>query len=223
MTLLPRANFVKMLCTGALLALSLTGCQSAYYAAMEKVGVHKRDILVDRVEAAKAAQQQGQQQFKDALDELSQLINFHGGDLQDAYEKLNDEYQASQQAADEVTHRIDKVENVALALFDEWQDELGQYDNAKLKAQSARKLKDTQTQFNQLLKSMRRAEQKIAPVLTAMHDNVLFLKHNLNAKAVGAIKSEFTGLKQNVASLVAEMNKAIADSDKFIAKLNQNP
>ncbi|MDZ7902736.1 MAG: DUF2959 family protein [Rheinheimera sp.] len=60
--------------------LVLTGCSTAYYAAMEKVGVHKRDILVDRVEEARDAQLESQQEFKDALDELSQLIKFHGGD-----------------------------------------------------------------------------------------------------------------------------------------------
>ncbi|MDY0291763.1 MAG: DUF2959 family protein, partial [Desulfuromonadaceae bacterium] len=31
----------------------LLGCQSTYYAAMEKIGMHKRDILVDRVEQAR--------------------------------------------------------------------------------------------------------------------------------------------------------------------------
>ena len=31
------------------------GCSKAYYGAMEKVGIHKRDILVDRVEGARDA------------------------------------------------------------------------------------------------------------------------------------------------------------------------
>ncbi len=62
--------------------LALSGCSTAYYAAMEKVGIHKRDILIDRVEEARAAQIEGQQEFKDALDQLSQLIGFHGVNLQ---------------------------------------------------------------------------------------------------------------------------------------------
>ena len=36
--------------------MALSGCQSAYYSAMESVGVHKRDILVDRVEETKESQ-----------------------------------------------------------------------------------------------------------------------------------------------------------------------
>lgn len=206
-----------ILCT----TLTLSGCQSAYYAAMEKVGVHKRDILIDRVEEARDAQQESQQQFKDALDQLSQLINFDGGQLQSVYEQLNDEYTASQAAADNVSQRISKVESVANALFTEWRDELTQYENQKLRSQSERKLKETERQFNALLKSMRKAERKMTPVLKTMQDNVLYLKHNLNAKAIGAIKGEFSGLQKNVSSLVDEMNKAITESNRFINQMQQ--
>ena len=60
--------------------LLLSGCQAAYYTAWEKLGVEKREILVDRVESAKEAQEDAQAQFKDALTQLSELIAFDGGD-----------------------------------------------------------------------------------------------------------------------------------------------
>ena len=44
---------MKLLASAFVAILALSGCQSAYYAAWEKVGVEKRDILVDRVENAK--------------------------------------------------------------------------------------------------------------------------------------------------------------------------
>ena len=123
-----------------LLSLCLGGCQQAYYATMEKFGVEKREILVDRVKDARDAQLEGQQQFKDALDELSQLLKFHGGDLQLKYEELDAEYQQSVKAAELVSSRINKVESVADALFNEWRDELEQYQSASLKSQSKQKL-----------------------------------------------------------------------------------
>lgn len=198
------------------------GCSTAYYAAMEKVGVHKRDILIDRVEEARDAQAVSQQEFKDALDQLSQLINFHGGNLQDKYEALQAQYDDSKKAAEEVTARINKVELVAFDLFDEWEAELSQYQNKKLKTDSKKKLLDTKRQFDALVKVMRRAESKMPPVLRVLNDNVLYLKHNLNAKAVGAIQGEFGVLQQDVNNLLAEMNRAIADSNRFIATMNQN-
>ncbi|MBH0057733.1 DUF2959 domain-containing protein [Pseudoalteromonas sp. SWXJZ94C] len=202
------------------LTLTLSGCQSAYYSAMEKVGVHKRDILIDRVEETKDSQQESQEEFQSALERLTTLIDFKGGELQDAYNALNDDYESSLKAANEVSTNIDKVEDVAEALFDEWSDELEQYKSASLKRESSKKLANTQRQFSTLLRSMRSAESKMEPVLTSLHDNVLYLKHNLNAQAVSAIKGEFTNLKRDIQVLMNDMNKSIADSNKFIEQMN---
>lgn len=197
----------------------LVSCQSAYYAAWEKVGVEKRDILVDRVEDAKESQEDAQKQFSSALDEFSQLINFNGGELQDVYSKLKDQFEASEESASSVSNRIDKVESVAEALFDEWQDELEKYTNAKLKRESQSKLRDTQRRYKSLVNTMRKAESKMEPVLSALRDNVLYLKHNLNASAVGALQGEFNGIKKEINQLVVEMNKAISESNSFISSM----
>ena len=201
------------------LLILLAGCQSAYYAAWEKVGVEKRDILVDRVKDAKESQEDAQQQFSSALDEFSQLINFNGGKLQDVYSQLKDQFEASEDSAASVTVRIDKVESVAEALFDEWQEELEKYTNKTLKRDSQRKLKDTQRRYQSLLSAMRKAESKMDPVLSALRDNVLYLKHNLNASAIGALQGEFSGIKKEINQLVSEMNKAIAESNSFISSM----
>lgn len=203
------------------LLLSLTACQSAYYSAMEKVGVHKRDILVDRVEEAQQSQQEAQQQFKSALEQFSSLIKFDGGNLQRVYEATDNEYQACSKAAEDVSSRINSIEAVADALFDEWQDELEQYSNAKLKQDSARKLATTRKQYTSLLKTMRRAEQSMQPVLASLKDNALYLKHNLNAKAIGALQGEFNSVQKDINRLIADMNNAIAQSEQFVATLKQ--
>ena len=201
------------------LVVLLSGCQSAYYAAWEKMGVEKRDILVDRVEDAKESQENAQQQFSSALDEFSQLINFDGGELKSIYEQLKDRFEASEDSAASVTGQIDKVESVAEALFDEWEKELEKYTNKTLKRDSQRKLKDTQRRYRSLLNAMRKAESKMDPVLSALRDNVLYLKHNLNASAIGALQSEFNGVKQEINQLVSEMNRAIAESNSFISSM----
>ena len=201
------------------LLIFLTGCQSAYYAAWEKVGVEKRDILVDRVEDAKVSQENAQKQFSSALDEFSQLINFNGGELQDIYSQLKDQFEASELSAASVTNRIDKVESVAQALFNEWEEELEKYTNESLKRDSQRKLKDTQRRYKSLLSAMRRAESKMTPVLSALRDNMLYLKHNLNANAIGALQGEFSGIKKEINQLVSELNKAIAESNSFISNI----
>ncbi len=200
-------------------ALMAGGCQSAYYAAAEQVGYHKREILVDRVEDARDAQADAEEQFESAQQHLLSLIDFDGGELQRVYEDLADEYESSRDAADEVSSRIDAIEDVADALFDEWGEELEQYSNARLRTDSERKLKDTQRRYDQLVKVMRRSEKRMEPVLAALNDNVLYLKHNLNAQAVAALKTEFSNIDREIDVLIEEMRKAIASSDEFIESL----
>ncbi|MCG9720114.1 DUF2959 domain-containing protein [Shewanella sp. Isolate7] len=215
---------MKKLITAAALGavVMLSGCQSAYYGAMEKVGYHKRDIMVDRVNAAKESQEEAQEQFSSALEEMQALLNHDGGDLQSAYEKARDEYESSQEAADEVSDRIDKVEDVAEALFDEWQAEISEISKASLRRNSETKLRETRRSYEQLVRTMRRAESKMPPILTAMKDNMLYLKHNLNAQAIGAIKGEFASLQTDISSLIKEMNKSIAESNRFIQSMEGN-
>jgi hydroxymethylpyrimidine pyrophosphatase-like HAD family hydrolase len=199
--------------------LVLAGCSNTYYSAMEKVGIHKRDIMVDRVIDGKESQQAAQAQFKSALEEMTALIHFDGGDLETQYNVIQEQYEGSKDAAEHVSSRIEKIEDVAYALFDEWQDEIEQISSINLKRQSSIKLRETQRRYQSLIKSMRKAESKMAPVLSALKDNSLFLKHNLNAKAVGALQDEMLSIKKDVSALIKDMNLAIEQSQKFIELL----
>lgn len=201
------------------LFLLLAACQSAYYEAAEQVGYHKRDILVDRVESSRDAQQEAEEQFQDALEQLSELTNFDGGDLEDIYEEVADEYESSVEAAEEVTAQINAVEHVAQSLFTEWEEEINQYSNARLKSESQAKLRETRSRYNGMMAAMRKSEAKMDPVLRAMNDNVLYLKHNLNAKAVASLQVEFSRIEQDIEILIAEMRNSIATSDAFIASM----
>ncbi|UPR58252.1 DUF2959 domain-containing protein [Vibrio sp. ED004] len=200
---------------------TLTGCQSAYYSAMEQVGYHKRDIMVDRVEDAKESQQDAQEEFTSALEALSSLTNFSGGDLEDMYNQINDKYQDSEKAAQNVSDRIAAIEDVSDALFEEWQGELDLYTSDSLRRSSEQKLRETESSYKTMLSAMKRAEKKMDPVLNTLRDNTLYLKHNLNASAVGSLQGEFMSLEKDIAYAIKQMNAAIAESDKFLAQLNQ--
>lgn len=202
--------------------LMLSACKSTYYSIWESMGVEKRDILVDRVESVNEAQEEAQEQFSSALEELTVLINFEGGDLQNTYDEIKDQYDASKDSAERLTSRIEKVESVAEALFDEWQEELQQYSNESLRRDSEKKLKDTKRRYDRLIKAMNRSSEKMQPVLTALNDNVLYLKHNLNASAIGALQGEFDKIKRDIKVLINDMNSAIEQSSEFIASIKTN-
>lgn len=213
-------NLTKIFSISFLIIL-MSGCQTAYYSAMEQVGVHKRDILVDRVEEARESQEEAQEQFKDALEQFRSVVSFDGGELDKMYNRLQSEYDDSVDAAEDVSNRISKVEQVSEDLFEEWEEELTQYTNQKLRSQSASKLRITKSRYRELIRSLKQAEKRMPPVLNALQDNVLFLKHNLNAQAIGSLKSEYRGIKSNIDLLIRDMEKAIQDSDRFIKQMEQ--
>lgn len=209
---LKRAIFLVM-------ALFLGACSNPYYSAMEKVGIHKRDIMVDRVEDARNSQEDAQEQFKSALEQFDSVISLKETDLKQAYDRLNDEYEDCVKAADEVSSRIDKVESVSDALFDEWADEIKLYENKELARSSKKQLEATKSRYRDMMARMENAEKSMDPVLKIFRDNVLFLKHNLNAQAIGSLQSEFAGLESEINTLVKRMSEAIESSNAFIADM----
>jgi ElaB/YqjD/DUF883 family membrane-anchored ribosome-binding protein len=192
---------------------------SAYMKALEKVGMEKRDLLVKRVTNAKEAQVEAQQQFRDSLQEFQTLVGYKGGELEARYEKVRASYEASTKKAQEVRDRISGIKKVSEALFSEWEQELGKYSDSKMRAQSASELKDTRKRAGELVATMEKAASKMDPVLEKLEDQVLFLKHNLNARALGSLKGTADALQVEVNGLIKEMETSIREADTFIAQM----
>jgi hypothetical protein len=201
-----------------ILAACLTACSSLYYGTLERAGIHKRDILVDRVDEAREAQVEGQERFRSALEEYRSVIEIDGGDLEERYDKLEEEFESSQSAAERIRDRIDKVEEVAERLFEEWEDELDEYENAKLRRESEQQLNKTRRDYARLINTMRNAEERLDPALEAMQDQVLFLKHNLNARAIASLRTEAATVTKDVDALLSSMQRAIDEANQFLSQ-----
>jgi hypothetical protein len=203
----------------AVTGVAASGCDSWYYKTMKKFGMEKRDILVKRVKDARESQEEAKDQFKTALERFKSVIEVDGGALEDKYEKLNKELNRSEDGARKVRDRIDRVRSVSDDLFKEWDKELKQYSDRSLRAESERELKTTRQRCEALIRSMERAQKRIEPVLKPLRDRVLFLKHNLNAQAIGALDAELLTVRTNVDALVADLEAAIAEADQFVASM----
>jgi len=195
-------------------------CQKIYFRAVESAGHHKRDILVARVESARDSLEEAKEQFQSALDKFSALTYFQGGELEDMYRQIKVEFDYSKAKALAVKDRIAAVQDVAEALFAEWEDELELYTSRSLRSSSRQKLKLTQQHYGQLISAMRRAEGKIEPVLSVFQDQVLYLKHNLNAKAIASLEHELAAMTVGVAGLITAMERSINRANDFVHSLN---
>lgn len=201
------------------LLVSVSACESAYYSVQEQFGVLKNEILVDRVEEAMEAQQEAKTEFKDALEQFEAVLGVPDSELKVMYQQLSEAYEDASDTASLVRRRIDSVENVAEDLFDEWQEELSQISNTTLRRKSSSRLKASRRSHDRLLQAMDRAEAGMAPVLTSFNDHVLYLKHNLNAQAIDSLQSDIGGIGADVGRLIVDMEKSIAEAQKFIMSM----
>ena len=180
------------------------------------MGRYKRDLLKDNVQKAREDQQAAADQFKDALTRLRELYKVDGGDLEKTYDSLKVEYDRSNSRAEAVRSRIRKVEQISSDLFKEWADEAKTITNQHLREDSEQKLRETQRNNDDLHAAMKRAEASMDPVLTQLRDQVTYLKHNLNAQAIGALKGEAVDVEREIQKLIADMNVSIAQAEAFI-------
>jgi hypothetical protein len=70
---------------------------------------------------------------------------------------------------------------------------------------------------------MRRAEQRMEPVLNTFRDQVLFLKHNLNARALAQLDQTNRTLEADISRLVSDMEASIREAENFIRDLRAEP
>ncbi len=198
------------------------GCKSIGYGAWKMLGYDKRHLLVENVEEARDSQEEAKEQFKTALEKFSSVVNFDGGELEAKYKELNSAYERSLSRAEAVSKRIASVEGVAGDLFAEWENELNEYSDGKLRRLSAEQLETTKDRYQQLVGAMRKAESRMPPVLDRFKDQVLFLRHHLNAQAISSLKNELTEIEDEVSDLVKEMEAAVGEANAFIAQMNQD-
>ncbi len=194
--------------------------RNAYYSARETIGEHKRDIVVYQVEQACTSLQETKAEFEDALDKFKSIVHVNEGSLEHKYHLLNRQYQFCRAKSDSVSERIKAIEGVSHALFAEWESELNEYTDRNLRNSSKQQLKVAKQNYTKLIKTMRLAETKIQPVLSAFKDQVLYLKHNLNGRAIAALHHEFLIISIDITQLIQAMELTITEASQFVALIS---
>lgn len=201
----------------------LPGCASTTMKVKESLGIAKREQLVSEVKDARNAQQQVKDQFASTLAEFKSITGFEGGAMERQYDKLRTEAERSTARAELVSDKVRSVERIANAMFREWDQELTQFSSENLRAASAEQLQITRGRYRELMQAMKSAESRMKPVLTAFNDQVLFLKHNLNARAIASLQNTVTELETEIAVLIEEMNASIDQANAFIRGMESVP
>ena len=214
-------HLVRRSVVGGTILLGLMGCSTIYYSIWETLGQEKRDLLRSNIEDVREEQEEVSEQFESALEQIKFIYGFEGGGLEEQYDALKREYDRSVEKADDLRDRIDKVEEISTDLFAEWASELESISDADLRRRSREQLDATKNRYARLESAMERSEEGLAPVLQKFNDQVLFLKHNLNAQAIGSLEVEVRDIEKDVGSLVSDLQASIRQADEFIRELPQ--
>ncbi|MFW7377399.1 MAG: DUF2959 family protein [Oligoflexus sp.] len=210
----------KIMCGLFFFLSSLTSCSYIYYNFWETLGLEKRDLLKRNISQAQEAQKDSQEAFASTLDKIQALYGLEGGELESAYRSLSKEYEAAEEAANDLKERSASVQSIAQDLFAEWREEAESMHHSQMKNQSLARLKETEKRFQEMKVAMQAAEETMEPVLMTMRDHVLYLKHNLNAMALSSFKKEFSSIQSDIKKLIESMNRSIQQSDRFLQTLN---
>lgn len=200
-------------------AIPVAGCASAKYSLWEMFGKEKRDLLRSELAGLVDDQTDAKAEFATALDRIKALTDFDGGDLEEQYDDLKAAYDDAKSSADAIDGRIAEIEDVASDLFEEWEAEIGQMSTRSLAEDSRRKLADTRSRYRSMHATMAASRERMKPALRLLNDQVLYLKHNLNAAAVGALGGSMREIEESIAALQRSIESSIREAESFLETL----
>lgn len=198
---------------------ALTGCGSVYYDTIEALGQPKRQVLVSRVQDTRDTMKEAKKTYTSAMQQFGSVTKVGGTQLENKYKILKKEYDACNSKASELRSQISNVKSVGRVLFQEWQRELDQFTHEQMRKLSEAKMQQTRDKYAVMIESMDRTSARITPVLESMNDQLLNIKHSLNALIVVSLEEELIQLRKNMDNLIVDIDTAVEQSNAFIGSM----
>lgn len=205
----------KLFITGFLALFATLACDRAYYKMWEALGREKRDLLTSEIKQTRESQSKLQTEFVATFERIKKEYTFEGGEVENTYRALSKDYKALDERRNSVTKHVEKVDALAEDLFEEWRKEANDMNDTSLRSQSLTKLEQSQAKFAEVAQKYAGMLEVVNGSLKRLHDHVIFMKHNLNAQALGALKRELHAMQPELDRLVAEINRSIALASEF--------
>lgn len=196
--------------------LLITSCSHVYYKSWELLGKEKRELLSSKMSALNEDQTEAKEEFANVLEEIRSKYSFKEGNLENTYDRMSSNYNDMNEEVEDLGSQIEDVESIAKDLFEEWKAEAKEFTNKDYERTSLQKLRVTRANFNEVLKESEATEKAMQKVLAKFHEQVIYVKHNLNAKAVGRLASELQNIQEVMRKLIQQINSSIQKADRFI-------
>jgi hypothetical protein len=198
----------------------LGSCQAMYFTTMEKLGVEKREILLDRLEEAHDKLQIAQVRFDGSLSAFREIVGGEEGNLQQNYDRYSDSYDKSEDAAADFYDTVASVQVVAGLMFDEWKRDSGEILDNNLRRASRENYTKATARYERTLRAFRRVEARMDPVLTTFRDHVLYLKLNLHPQALSTLRDNEKDVVDDLQELGQLIKNALKEGAELIEAMS---
>ncbi|UZP66610.1 DUF2959 domain-containing protein [Desulfovibrio mangrovi] len=200
---------------------AVTGCQKAYYDALEAVGFEKREMLVDRSEELRDTLHLVKTEFGVAFSRLGTIVQPDALAPDQQYEQAQVLYDSCEDRYDELRKGIEKTEDVANALFEDWIEQTTQHPEGSMRAASQKRLDETREAFRTMMRPVRSASDRVPPVLSALEQHVMHLKLNQSPQASENVIAELDRSQTDLQALLDHAQTAIDATNGFIHSMSR--
>jgi hypothetical protein len=204
------------------LAFVASSCSSSYFSTWDSFGVGKRDMLISRVGQARDEETQAAKEFERALKRFRELLAAKPGDLKDKYSDLKSAYADCEYRAGRVADRVEDIEDFSESMFNEWRDQLDEFESETLRSASETQMNDTNKRYAQMIAVTQRAGTAMKTALGTFRDQRLFLEQDLSAQSIATLRGQSETLEGDLATLQSDLGAAIKAADEFLAAMPKN-
>lgn len=198
------------------IALLFSSCTTLYLKTWDAMGYEKREVLAKNIEEMKEDQEDTRETFRDALQTLKMDHNIASTKLEDFYDDLKDHYEDADEEAKDLRDRVKRVDEIAEAMFEEWDSEISTMSSNSLKSKSRQKKRQTERKFATLQTKTKKVVSSLDKPLARLRDQTLYVKHNLNAQSLDIFQAENKDIAQDVEKLLASIDRSIKEADQFL-------
>lgn len=198
----------------------IAGCQSSpYYASMERLGVSRGEVLAERVDAARQAQQRAREALDSALSRLELALSASPSTFSREREALTQALEKSDDAQRDLAWRLDDADEAAEAVFTEWHDELDDYHDERYRELSERQLAESRERYADIRQALATSREQMRPVTETLNDTALLLEHEEKARDLAALGDRMPEMRDTLGELATRAAQIDRETDALVEAL----
>ncbi len=180
-------------------------------------GLAQVDDLLTRVEQVQIEAVLSKERSRGAFDALMAIVGPQfDGDAVSAHATLIKAVKESTLQAERLEKSVPPLKSTATVVFEEWTRSLESFGNTKLRSHSQERMEETRARCEELVQATVAAQIAYDAFNADLNDHALFLEHDFNSAAVGAIAEQVDQLNFQAAELDKRLEASIVAAKRYI-------